>query len=80
MKTNTFCISRTKGNGCNKLTVNKCIGESCSFAQTKEEADTVRQKSFTRLASLGKEHQRYIADKYYGGKYPWSEGGAEYEC
>lgn len=75
MKINNICIGQTKNNACKKLTVDKCIGESCSFIQTKEEADAYKKKSFERLASLSREHQSHIAEKYYGGKMPWLKGG-----
>lgn len=74
---NNFCVGKNKRNGCKKLTVDKCIGESCSFKQTKEQADISEKKSFERLTSLSNKYQSYIAEKYYGGKMPWSKGGAE---
>ncbi len=77
MKINNICIGQTKSNGCKKLTVNKCIGESCSFAQNKEQVEASRKKSFERLSNLDKGHQGYIADKYYGGKMPWLKVGDE---
>lgn len=75
MVENNFCVGKNKRNGCKKLTVDKCIGESCSFKQTKEQADSSQRKSFERLASLSRENQIYIAEKYYGGKMPWIIGG-----
>lgn len=75
MVENNFCVGKNKRNECKKLTVDKCIGESCSFKQTKEQADISQEKSFGRLSNLAREHQIYIADKYYGGKMPWSKGG-----
>ena len=80
MNKKCFCISRTRANTCKKLTVKKCVGESCSFAQTKEQVKIARDKCFKRLASLDVNFQRYISDKYYSGKMPWLKGGAEYEC
>jgi hypothetical protein len=77
MRKNNFCIGKNKRNGCKKLSVDKCIGESCSFIQTKEQAGDSQKKSFERLASLDKEDQCDIADKYYGGKMPWLKGGVE---
>ena len=71
MGTKKTCISNTKGNGCSKLNVEKCRGESCSFACTKEEAEASHKKAFERLSSLDKEIQMYISNKYYGGKMPW---------
>lgn len=77
MSENNFCMGKNKRNGCKKLTVDKCIGESCSFIQTKEQANSSQRKSFERLASISNECQSYIADKYYGGKMPWIKGGEE---
>ena len=71
METNNFCIANTRGNGCSKLSVEKCMGESCSFAQTREEAEASSKKVFERLNVLGKVIQIYISNKYYGGKMPW---------
>ena len=71
METNNFCIANTRGNGCSKLDVKKCIGESCPFAQTSEEAEASRKKAFERLGTLDKVIQIYISNKYYGGKMPW---------
>ncbi|NRY61495.1 hypothetical protein [Clostridium beijerinckii] len=75
MKINNFCIGQTKNNGCKKLTVDKCIGESCSFAQNKEQVDASKKRSFERLTNLSQERQSHIAEKYYGGKMPWLKGG-----
>lgn len=77
MKINNFCMAYTRSNGCKKLSVKKCIGESCSFAQSKEQAKASLEKCFERLASLDLDFQKYISDKYYGGKMPWLKGGAE---
>ena len=77
MMENNSCVGKNKRNGCKKLVVDKCIGESCSFIQTKEQADVSQKKSFERLTSLNQKWQSYIADKYYGGKMPWLKGGAE---
>lgn len=71
MEVNNFCIANTRGNGCSKLNVEKCIGESCSFACTREEAEASRKKAFERLETLNREIQMYISNKYYGGKMPW---------
>lgn len=75
MARNNFCVGQNKHNRCKILTVDKCIGESCSFKQTKEKANSSQKKSFERLSNLTRDHQIYIADKYYGGKMPWSKGG-----
>ena len=46
MERNNFCIANTRGNGCSKLNVKKCMGESCSFAQAREEAEGSSKKAF----------------------------------
>ena len=69
------CIFCYKKNGCKILNVKVCIGEGCSFAKTKEEAETSLNKAFKKLASLDKEKQIYISDKYYDGSKPWLKGG-----
>ncbi len=73
MGTKKICIANTKGNGCSKLNVEKCRGESCSFACTKEEAEASRKNAFERLNVLDKEIQMYISNKYYGGRMPWGK-------
>ena len=71
MERNNFCIANTRGNICSKLDVKKCMGESCPFAQTIEEAEASSKKVFERLRGLDKVVQIYISNKYYGGKMPW---------
>lgn len=68
MEINNFCISNTKNNGCSKLSVEKCMGEFCSFAQTREEAESSSKKAFERLGTLDNVVQIYISNKYYGGR------------
>lgn len=77
MKKDKFCLYITRRNGCRKLTVEKCLGKSCSFVQSIDQVKASHKKSFERLASLDKKQQRHIADKYYAGKMPWIEGGVE---
>lgn len=71
MERNNFCIANARGNRCSKLNVEKCMGESCSFAVTREVAEASSKKAFKRLAALDKVVQIYISNKYYGGKMPW---------
>lgn len=71
MERNNFCIASTRNNGCSKLNVEKCMGESCSFAVTREEAEDSSKRAFERLVTLDKVLQIYISNKYYGGKMPW---------
>ena len=66
MERNNFCIANTKGNMCSKLNVEKCMGESCSFAMTKEEAEASMEKAFERLATLDNVVQIYISNKFMG--------------
>ena len=69
------CASRKKDNGCSKLTVKRCSGADCPFAQTKAQARASLKKANKRLASVGKEEQKHISDMYYFGKMPWLKGG-----
>ncbi len=58
---------------CRILSVKNCPG--CSFFKTIEQKKESLKKAFTRLASLDKVHQDYIADKYYNRKMLWQNGG-----
>ncbi|MFX4263107.1 hypothetical protein ACOBQJ_13045 [Pelotomaculum propionicicum] len=73
---NIKCFGGKGKNGCEILVVRKCPGDSCSYFKTKYQHQTDIGKTLKLLASLDKEHQQYIADKYYRGKKPWLEGGA----
>lgn len=46
---------------------------NCAFYKTQAELDESRLVANMRLASLPKEHQIQIADKYYKGEMPWLE-------
>lgn len=69
-----------KGNQCRILTVARCIGENCSFFKTTEEQKEGQKKANIRIASLDKAVQKYIADTYYKGRYPWLEAGDVHGC
>lgn len=60
-----------KDGKCTWLRGGKCGNGTCSFYQTKEQAETSRKKWNNRLAGLVQSQQAYIADKYHGGKMPW---------
>lgn len=68
MKTN--CFSYTD-NGCVALNEDYCKNGDCAFFKTKEKAKQDLEKANKRLASLPREEQEGIADKYYGGKISW---------
>ncbi len=74
-----ICNGLSNSNRCKKLNVNTCTRMTCAFYQTMEQERASRQKTFSRLASLDKEQQIYIAEKYYGGETPWLKGGTEYD-
>lgn len=69
-----------KGNQCRILTVSRCIGENCSFFKTSEDQKEEIKKANVRIASLDKATQKYIADTYYKGRYPWLEVGECHGC
>ncbi len=69
-----------KGNQCRILTVGKCTGDNCSFFRTSQEQKERIKKANARIASLDKTAQKYIADIYYKGRYPWLEEGDAHGC
>ncbi|MEA1959695.1 MAG: hypothetical protein U9N81_00085 [Bacillota bacterium] len=71
------CYALTGKNRCKILTVIKCPEISCSFFKTIQQALESCEEANARLASLDQTSQRSIADKYYHGKMPWLEGGAD---
>ena len=63
-------------NQCNALDIiGKCDGlkEKCPFYQTPGQVSISRVNALRHLASLPEDEQRYISEKYYGGKKPWQE-------
>lgn len=66
-----MCALYRNGN-CRALTAN-CNGcnPDCSFYKTAEQVKKEQEAVNRRLRSLSLEHQDYIAEKYYGNKYPW---------
>ena len=75
MKNKNYCMHKTISDDCEILTVVKCIGENCSFAQTKAQAKRSLEKKYALLRSLSKEKQAHFAKKYYEGKKPWQKRG-----
>lgn len=73
---NIKCFGGKGKSGCEMLVVRKCPGDCCSYFKTEVQHQSDMQKALRRLASLDKENQEFIADKYYNGKMPWLEGGA----
>lgn len=78
MKNKCYAFSGQKQ--CRILAVKKCTGSSCSFFKTAEQYKESFKKANVRLASLDKEKQKYIAEKYYNGKMPWQKGGDGHDC
>jgi hypothetical protein len=50
-----------------------CRG-TCGFYKTAAAAKTERAAAFARIAALPFPEQRYIAERHYGGFYPWVSG------
>lgn len=73
------CINKVRKNKCKKLIVDICLGDKCSFRQTENQEKESRKVVFKRLATLDRDLQLYIADKYYGGDMPWNGGGRSYD-
>lgn len=65
---------------CKILHVKKCTSSRCSFFKTTEHHQESFKMANARLASLDKEQQKYIAQKYYKGKMPWQKGGDCHDC
>lgn len=65
------CVGMTENGDCNRLNVKKCMGSICNFFQTKEQDAIAKQKAFKRIATLDKDLQSSISDKYFNGKQPW---------
>ncbi len=66
------CFGSNGRNGCNILTVHKCQQDKCSFYKSTQDLEEDRKKAYLLLAALSPHMQRYISDKYYNGKKPWS--------
>jgi hypothetical protein len=61
------------GKECTALTGGKCYGK-CSFYKSGEEHEKSYAAAFRRIAGLPFHQQRYIAEHYYDGFYPWVSG------
>lgn len=66
------CDGLLENGKCNCLDVPACRGENCPSYHNK---DSIK-KAFVRLRSLEEGQQEHISQKYYGGKRPWTESGA----
>ena len=75
MESRGMCEKKVRKNKCKILVVDICLDDKCPFKQTKEQQEESQRIIFKRLGSLNREHQLYIADKYYGGDMPWQKGG-----
>jgi hypothetical protein len=67
------CFGSNGRNGCNILTVPKCRMEKCSFYKSIHALEEDRKKVNHMLAALPPVEQRYISDKYYNGRMPWTK-------
>ncbi|WP_256961539.1 hypothetical protein [Thermoanaerobacterium thermosaccharolyticum] len=54
------CFGSNGSNGCNILTVNKCLQDKCSFYKSTQELEEDRKKAYLLLAALPPDMQRYI--------------------
>lgn len=70
MKVNCFAYDPSKEK-CKAMT-NNC-NDDCVFYKSPDEHKEGRLKNHRRLATLPREQQKCIADKYYAGKMPWQE-------
>lgn len=60
---------------CTRLRVTSCAGQSCPFLKTQEQEQSAFEKAQQRLRDLDPARQQKIANKYYGGSYPWNAIG-----
>ena len=67
---NCFAYSKK---GCKALTVKACLGDSCRFRKTPEQAAADRRRSLERIASMDEPQKSCIANTYYSGKLPKPE-------
>jgi hypothetical protein len=58
------------GKNCTVLNVGKCYGK-CAFYKSVDEHDKSFAAAHARIAKLPFPQQRYIAEQYYNGSYPW---------
>ncbi|MDD4164104.1 MAG: hypothetical protein PHD46_05065 [Eubacteriales bacterium] len=67
------CLYLTERGKCEKLSIEDCQGEKCSFFQTPTENALQKQRWAEQLSSLDDCLQKKIAKKYYAGSMPWKE-------
>ena len=67
---NKKCFAYDQKEGCLALHDNSGCGRNCPFRKTKVQFEANRKSAEKRLASLPQEQQLYIAETYYGKKYP----------
>jgi hypothetical protein len=60
-----------KGPMCKALSVRRCLGPTCPFYKTKNEAIESEAYAKKLLAALPDEIQTWIADAYYDGEIRW---------
>lgn len=69
-----------KNKRCKILKEIPCSNYNCPFYKTVEEHKEGIKKANARIASLDKAAQKYIADTYFKGKYPWLKAGDTLGC
>lgn len=67
------CMGLSINGRCSRLTVTHCLGEKCTFKQTRQEDFESIQGARQRISSLNWSTQSHIAKKYYRGNMPWTE-------
>ncbi|MBC8542527.1 hypothetical protein [Bianquea renquensis] len=65
------CIYLTEHCRCGILRVSECIGERCSFCQSRLEHRESNARWHQHMNLLSEEKQARIAAVYYGGRMPW---------
>jgi hypothetical protein len=67
------CCALSERGKCTRLTLNNCLGESCTFKRNRKEDLDSLQCAHQRLSNLDISAQTHIANKYFGGSMPWKE-------
>jgi len=67
---NKKCFSYASKKECQVLTDNSSCGRNCPFRKTAAQFEADKKAAEKRLASLPQEQRQYIAETYYGRKYP----------
>lgn len=73
------CFALGKDDSCIILTVENCEGHSCGFYKTEVQLRQSQQAAYDFIAQKSFNDQRWIAEKYYGGKMPWLKLGDHHD-